>query len=71
MILANLGAEVIKIEPPGGNSASYWAPFIDDGLPQEDSLHFFAYNRNKRSLVLDLDLAHDRQIFDTLVCGAD
>jgi crotonobetainyl-CoA:carnitine CoA-transferase CaiB-like acyl-CoA transferase len=71
MILADLGADVIKIEPPGGSSTRYQAPFIGDGLPQEDSLHFFAYNRNKRSLVLDLNLTQDRQIFDALVCGAD
>ncbi|MBT3426399.1 MAG: CoA transferase [Gammaproteobacteria bacterium] len=71
MILADLGADVIKIEPPLGASTRYRTPLIKNGTSPEASLHFFAYNRNKRSIVLDLDLAQDRQIFDELVCGAD
>ena len=51
-ILAQMGAEVISIEPPAGSSARRLAPFaegIDDG---EHSLHHWAYNRGKKSVVL-------------------
>jgi len=71
MILADLGADVIKIEPPLGTTTRSRAPLIHNGTSPEASLHFFAYNRNKRSIVLDLDLDQDRKVFDELVRGAD
>ena len=53
VILADMGAEVIKIEKPdGGDDARIWGPpFGPDG---ETSLYFYSQNRNKRSVVLDL-----------------
>jgi len=54
-LLADLGADVIKVEPPGGDPTRAFPPFIDD-LPGENRSLFFQYmNTNKRSLVLDLD----------------
>ncbi len=54
MILGDLGAEVIKVEPPEGSSSRRIGPFIDGAPEAERSLHFFAYNRNKRGITLDL-----------------
>lgn len=65
MLLADLGADVIKVEQPGSGD-----PFraFKGGLY---SPHFQAYNRNKRSIALDTKLAEDRDIFDDLIRGAD
>ena len=54
LLLAGLGAEVIKIEPPEGNATRRIAPFLDDEPGLERSLFFWNYNRNKKSVVLDL-----------------
>jgi crotonobetainyl-CoA:carnitine CoA-transferase CaiB-like acyl-CoA transferase len=64
MMLADLGADVIKVESPGGDPyRSYRAGHY--------SPHFQAYNRNKRSLVLDLKQDADRELFDQLIREAD
>jgi crotonobetainyl-CoA:carnitine CoA-transferase CaiB-like acyl-CoA transferase len=71
LILAGLGADVIKIEPPGG-SASRQEPPLDAALPAgRQSLRFHALNRGKRSVVLDLASAAGRADFARLVAGAD
>ena len=54
-ILAQLGAQVIAVEPPGGSSARAWAPFAGDSNGPDASLWWQAYGRGKRSLALDLD----------------
>ncbi len=64
MTLADLGADVIKVESPDGDPYRAY-----DGA--QYSPHFQAYNRNKRSLALDLKLQGDRALFDTLVSDAD
>ena len=65
MLLGDLGADVIKIEQPGSGD-----PFraFKGGLY---SPHFQTYNRNKRSVTLDLKSADDRATFDELIAGAD
>ncbi len=65
MVLADLGAEVIKIELPGTGD-----PFraFDNGLY---SPHFQAYNRNKKSLALDTRQTEGRRVFDELIRSAD
>lgn len=68
-MLAQLGAEVIAVEPPGGTRSRRMAPFTDDGAT---SLRHAAYNRGKKSIVLDLEgSADDRDQLRRLVEGAD
>ena len=64
MMLADLGADVIKIESPDGDPYRAYQG-------GQYSPHFQAYNRNKRSVCLDLKQAEDRVLFDTLVREAD
>lgn len=71
MILGDLGADVIKVEPSGGCSARDVGPFLDDVVPSDRSLNFQAFNRNKRSIVLDLAHSPDRDTFFSLVRSAD
>src|SRR3954465_12027477 len=71
LTLAGLGAEVIKIEPPGGNSTRLIGPFYEDKPGPENSLFFWYYNRGKKSLVLDLAQQKDRDRLRTLVASAD
>src|ERR1700745_2187930 len=54
LLLAGLGAEVIKIEPPEGNATPRIGAVLDAGRGLERSLFFWNYNRNKKSVVLDL-----------------
>lgn len=71
LVLAGLGADVIKVEPPGGSESRTFGPFVDDVADPEKSLHFWAYNRGKRSIVLDLDATDDVAAFEKLIAGAD
>ena len=54
LTLAGLGADVLKVEPPGGNPTRRIGPFYQDKPDPECSLFFWQYNRGKRSVVLDL-----------------
>jgi crotonobetainyl-CoA:carnitine CoA-transferase CaiB-like acyl-CoA transferase len=71
MMLADLGAEVILIEPPGGSPARH-APPLSDGVAGAATvgLPFQAYNRNKRSITLDLAAEQGRADFFALVRSA-
>ena len=71
LTLAGLGADVIKIEPPGGSSTRRIGPFYEDKEGPERSLFFWQYNRGKRSVVLDLEQEAGRQRFRDLVAAAD
>ena len=71
LLLASLGAEVIAIEPPGGSESRKQAPFFADQAGIELSLIHWSYNRGKKSVVLDLNDAADRERFLALVRGAD
>ncbi len=65
--LADLGADVIKVEPPeGGDQVRLTAPFIDG-----ESSSFLRLNRNKRSLALDLKAAEGKEVFLALARRAD
>ena len=50
MMLGDLGADVIRVEPPGGSDARRAGPFLASGPEAERSLSFAAYNRNKRAV---------------------
>ncbi|HEY1898456.1 MAG TPA: CoA transferase [Steroidobacteraceae bacterium] len=64
MLLADLGADVIKIESPDGDPyRSYQG--------SQYSAHFQAYNRNKRSMALNMKLASERELFASLIREAD
>ena len=68
MLLADMGAEVIKVESPDGDPMRRMGPpFESDGR----SAYFMAVNRNKKSVVLDLRAGHDRDRFLSLVRTAD
>ena len=66
-LLADLGADVIRVEPPGGASSRALPPFAPDGT----SLYFAIRNTNKRSITLDLHTNDGRDEFERLLGGAD
>ena len=70
-VLAGLGADVIKVEPPGGSDSRREEPFDPAQPPALASLRFRAYNRGKRSVVLDLASERGRADFLALVASAD
>jgi len=70
-LLADLGADVIKIEPPSGDPARNVPPFYHDEAGLERSLYFFNLNINKRSVTLDLETPAGRAAFEKLVPTAD
>src|SRR5215469_629183 len=70
-ILGDLGADVILVEPPGGSRARARGPFYRNIANPNQSLHFWAFNRNKRAITLDLDNADDRQRLKQLAASAD
>ncbi len=71
LTLAGLGADVVKVEPPGGSPTRRIGPFYNDKEDTEGSLFFWQYNRGKRSIVLDLKQEKDLQTFRSLVASAD
>ena len=77
MLLGDLGADVIRVEPPQGSPARAAAPFLADGAELADgaddlnSLQFLAFNRNKRSIVLDPESAADRGSLEALIQRTD
>jgi crotonobetainyl-CoA:carnitine CoA-transferase CaiB-like acyl-CoA transferase len=70
-ILADLGADVIKIERPGGDPSRHIGGFWGDTPDPEKSLYWFAYNSNKRGITLNIEAAEGREIFKKLVRTAD
>ena len=66
MMLADHGADVLKIEPPVGDAARKMPPFING-----ERAPFMTWNRNKRSVVLDLKLAADKDALRDLIDRAD
>ncbi len=66
-ILGDLGADVIKVEPPTGDPARKWGPPFWAG----EAPLFLAFNRNKRSIVLDLKTAEGKAVLEKLIAGAD
>ncbi len=69
-LLADLGAEVIKVEPPGGGLERHNPPFIGSAANPDTSLAFWVNNTSKKSVVLDLDSAEGQASAKKLVAGA-
>jgi crotonobetainyl-CoA:carnitine CoA-transferase CaiB-like acyl-CoA transferase len=70
-LMGDLGADVIKIEPPEGESARNIGPFYQDIPDKEKSLYFWHYNTSKRSITLNLETEDGKQIFKRLADSAD
>ena len=70
-ILADLGADVVKIEPPGGDKARRTGPFYKNQPDPEKSLFWFAYNTGKRSITMNLESVDGKALFLRMVQGAD
>ncbi|MGH9301391.1 MAG: CaiB/BaiF CoA transferase family protein [Acidimicrobiales bacterium] len=66
-LLADLGADVVLVEPPGGHHTRDYGPFADDLPDPEGSLWFWHYNTNKRGVTLDLDTPAGRRGIEALV----
>ena len=70
-ILADLGADVIQIEPPGGSTARHIGPFYKGDVQPEKSLFWWAYAVNKRGITLNLERPDGRQLLKRLLQDAD
>jgi len=68
---ADLGADVIKVEPPRGSPSRNVGPFYKDVPDPEKSLFWFAYNTSKRGITLDIEKADGQETFKRLVKTAD
>ncbi|MPY91977.1 MAG: CoA transferase [Acidimicrobiia bacterium] len=71
LMLADLGADVIKVEPPRGELIRFLGPFHPDDEVHAYGARFAFRNRNKRSIALDLEVDEDRETFLQLVETAD
>ena len=67
MLLADLGAEVVKVESPAGDDTRTWMPPVREGI----STYYLGVNRNKRSVALDLKDEHDVSLARELAHRAD
>ena len=70
-LLGDFGADVIKIEPPGGERGRRMPPFFQDDPDPEKSLFFLMTNLNKRGVVLDLERPEGAALFRELARTAD
>ncbi len=70
-LLADLGADVVKVETPSGDPSRHMPPYADGRPGPERSLDFLNLNANKRSVVLDLESSRGRESFLGLVRNAD
>ena len=69
-LMADLGADVIKVEPPGGQETRNVGPFLEDEAHPERSLYFWHYNTSKRGVTLDLNSPNGQDIFRKLSATA-
>ncbi len=70
-VLTDMGADVIKIEKPGGDPMRNIAPFYKDIPNPERSLYWFIFNSGKRSITLDIEKRDGQELFKKLVKTAD
>ena len=70
-MLADMGADVVKVEPQGGSAARGIGPFYKDAPHADRSLYWWAYNRNKRAITLDVERDGGRDLLRRLIARAD
>ncbi len=70
-LLADLGADVIKVEPPGGDPARNLPPFYHDEADPQKSLYWLNLNTSKRSVTLNIEDPEGRKLLERLVAAAD
>ncbi len=70
-LMADLGAEVIRVEPPTGDPMRGTGPFVDDAPGPDRSLAFLHFNTNKRSVTLDVGTPAGRALLDRLLETSD
>ena len=70
-MLGDLGAEVIKLEQPGGDASRFIGPFRGDVVDPEFSLHWWTFNTNKFGATLDLTSSRGQRLFTQLLEHAD
>jgi benzylsuccinate CoA-transferase BbsE subunit len=70
-ILGDLGADVIKVEKPGGDAARRLGPFYHNEPHMERSLFWFALNTSKRSITLNIETLNGQKVFKKLAKNAD
>lgn len=71
MMLSGLGADVLRIEPPGGHSMRRRGPYFGGQADPEKSLYWFWFNFNKRSITLDITQKEGGELFKQLAASAD
>src|SRR2546425_9958403 len=70
-IFGDLGADVIKIEPPAGDPSRRQPPCLNNGNGGRQSLYWLAYNANKRGITLNLEADKGRELFYRLPGGSE
>ncbi|WP_043779835.1 CaiB/BaiF CoA-transferase family protein [Rhodococcus sp. JVH1] len=70
-LLADQGADVIKVEPLGGAASRHIGPYVGGDVDPDKSLNFWTYNTSKRSVTLDTDREEGRAALADLIAGAD
>ncbi|WP_240738426.1 CaiB/BaiF CoA transferase family protein [Deinococcus fonticola] len=71
MLLGDLGADIIKVEPPQGDDTRAWGPPYQQRGEARESSYFLSVNRNKRSVILDLKSSGDMEAAHALIGTAD
>jgi crotonobetainyl-CoA:carnitine CoA-transferase CaiB-like acyl-CoA transferase len=71
MLLADMGADVVKIEPPAGDATRQWGPFLREDEERSYGGYFQSVNRNKRGIVLDLKTDDGREVLLEMLSRAD
>ena len=70
-LLGDLGAEVIKVEPPHGDPSRWIGPFCDNETDPEKGLFFFAYNTSKKGITLDIEKPEGQALLKRLASKCD
>lgn len=70
-VLATLGVDVIKVEPPGGDPGRNLPPFYEDTPDPNKSLYWFSFNTDKRSIILNLEKTRGQDLFRKLIEKTD